>query len=126
MTSTFDGQPVTDGDIHIKYTWAGDASLDGIVNGSDYTRIDNGFNGDLSGWQYGDFNYDGVVNGDDYTLIDNPFNSQGGPLDTSALAMVATATAQVATSASSVPEPCALGLLCLGAIGLLGRRGRRV
>ena len=25
----------------------------------------------------GDFNYDGVINGDDYTLIDNAFNTQG-------------------------------------------------
>jgi hypothetical protein len=31
----------------------------------------------LTGWFNGDFNYDGVINGDDYTLIDNAYNSQG-------------------------------------------------
>jgi len=30
----------------------------------------------LTGWNNGDFNYDGVINGDDYTLIDNAYNSQ--------------------------------------------------
>jgi hypothetical protein len=31
----------------------------------------------LTGWYNGDFNYDGVINGDDYTMIDNAYNSQG-------------------------------------------------
>ena len=55
----------------MKYTYFGDANLDGVVNASDYTLIDNGFNSQtsgplLTGWFNGDFNYDGVVNGDDY------------------------------------------------------------
>ncbi len=80
LLNTFDGQNVGSADVLIKYTYYGDANLDGVVNGSDYTLIDNGFNNGRTGWHNGDFNYDGVVNGDDYTLIDNAFNTQASPL----------------------------------------------
>ncbi len=76
LYSSFLGQAVTTSDVLVRYTYFGDANLDGSVNGSDYTLIDNGFNNNLAGWYNGDFNYDGVVNGDDYTLIDNAFNGQ--------------------------------------------------
>ena len=77
----------------------------------------------ITGWFNGDFNYDGVINGSDYTLIDNAFNSQGAQI----AAEIATPTAQIAGGAvsSSVPEPTTLGLLGIGALGLLGRRNRR-
>jgi hypothetical protein len=68
------------GDIIVKYTWYGDANLDGKVDGSDYTRIDSGYLAHATGWFNGDFNYDGVINGSDYTLIDNAFNRQGAVL----------------------------------------------
>ncbi len=72
--STFDGQTAVASDVLIKYTFVGDANLDGKVDGSDYSRIDNGFLHSLTGWSNGDFNYDGKVNSSDYTLIDNCFN----------------------------------------------------
>ena len=122
------------GDVAIKYTYYGDANLDGMVDGSDYSIIDSSylteatestpFSVGITGWQNGDFNYDGVVDGSDYTLIDNAFNSQGAQIS----AQVALPTAQIAGSAgsSSVPEPTTLGLLGIGVVGLLGRRsGRR-
>lgn len=34
----------------------------------------------LTGWCNGDFNCDGVVDGSDYTLIDDAFNTPGGNL----------------------------------------------
>ncbi len=121
----FDGQSVGTADVLVKYTYYGDANLDGVVNGSDYTLIDNGFNNSLTGWHNGDFNYDGVVNGDDYTLIDNAFNTQGPALTGTALSMVAAATEQIAGSSSAaVPEPTTLGLIAFGAAGLLTRRRR--
>ncbi len=80
LFTAFDGQTVVSSDVLVKYTYYGDANLDGVVNGSDYTMIDNGFNNGLSGWQNGDFNYDGSINGSDYTLIDNAFNTQGASL----------------------------------------------
>ncbi|MBC7784776.1 MAG: autotransporter-associated beta strand repeat-containing protein [Burkholderiales bacterium] len=90
--------------VLVKYTWRGDANLDGVVNGSDYALADTGFSGGGTGWFYGDVNYDGVINGSDYALIDTGFSSQTGPL----------------------PEPAMLSLLGLGAMGMLRRRRRTV
>jgi hypothetical protein len=80
----------------VKYTYYGDANLDGQVDGSDYTKIDNGFNNHLTGWLNGDFNYDSAVDGSDYTLIDNAFNQQGA----SAAAVIAPAGLTATTTAS--------------------------
>jgi hypothetical protein len=78
--TTFDGVAVTKTSVLIKYTYYGDANLDGAINGDDYTEIDNGFNEQLTGWSNGDFNYSGSINGTDYTLLDNAFNSAVPPL----------------------------------------------
>jgi autotransporter-associated beta strand protein len=121
LYTSFDGQSVYDGDILVKYTYYGDANLDGHVDGTDYSRIDNGYLNNLTGWFNGDFNYDGVINGSDYTLIDNAYNTQGAQIS----AEVASATAQIVSGTSAVPEPATLSLLGFGAIGLLGRRRRR-
>ena len=107
----------------MKYTYYGDANLDGKVDASDYSLIDSGYasNGADTGWYNGDFNYDGVINGSDYTLIDNAFNTQGGQISDE----IATPTAEIAGSAS-VPEPTTLSLFCLGTAGLLSRRRRQL
>ena len=123
LNSTFDGAtPVLD-DVLAMYTYYGDANLDGAVDGSDYTLIDAGFNGHLTGWYNGDFNYDGVVDGSDYTLIDNAFNNQGATLGSNPAALVASSTAQIAGT-SAVPEPASLGVLAIGGLSLLGKRRR--
>jgi hypothetical protein len=104
--------------VLIKYTYFGDANLDGSVTSADYTRIDAGYlsHGTLTGWANGDFNYDGVVNGSDYTLIDNAFNMQGATIAT------AIATDQIAPISSSVPEPGQLLANSLVLLCLLRRR----
>jgi len=101
-------------DVLVKYTYYGDANLDGIVDGSDYSRIDNAFLTDQSnataatGWGNGDFNYDGVTNGSDYTLIDNAFNSQGASLAAALAANgVPTITAEVAAPVIRASYPFA-------------------
>jgi hypothetical protein len=120
----FDGANPASTDVLVKYTYYGDTTLKGYVNGSDYSRIDNAYitdktaPGTLTGWFNGDFNYDGVINGSDYTLIDNAFNQQGASL----AAQLASPTASVGGSA--VPEPATLGLAAMGALALLGRRRR--
>ena len=115
LYASFDGQPVAAGDILVKVTWYGDANLDGTVTAADYTRLDVGAVGHLSGWANGDFNYDGVINGTDYALIDNAYNHQ-----TASLAAIATPAGLPATA---VPEPAGLG--GLAAAGLLARRRRQ-
>jgi hypothetical protein len=117
---TFDGATVAAGDVLVRYTYYGDATLDGKVDGSDYSRIDNGALLHLTGWGNGDFNYDGVVNGSDYTLIDNVYNTQGAQI-ASASGEVAASTAQIAGS-GAVPEPGTLSILSLAAVGALRRR----
>ena len=110
-------------DVLVKYTYFGDANLDGKVDGSDYSLIDNGYAvdkatpGTLTGWYNGDFNYDGVIDGSDYTLIDNAFNQQSSVLTASLNAQIAS---QIGGSA--VPEPATLSLIGIAALGLLGRR----
>jgi DNA-binding beta-propeller fold protein YncE len=52
----FDGINTTTNDTLVKYTYYGDANLDGAVNGADYQQIDNGLGLHLTGWSNGDFN----------------------------------------------------------------------
>jgi len=111
----FDGTSPASSDVLVKYTYYGDANLDGKVDGSDYSRIDAGYlsAGTLTGWYNGDFNYDGVIDGSDYTLIDNSFNQQGTRIT------AAVSTAQVSASPTGVPEPMGVAsvVFCLGALG---------
>jgi len=126
ISSTFDGATPGDGDILVKYTYYGDANLDGAVDGSDYSLIDYAYitnltagSQKLTGWQNGDFNYDGVIDGSDYALIDNAFNQQGGSLGSNPLAQIS-----VVVGGSAVPEPASLSILAIGSIAMLGRRRR--
>ncbi|MEA2735820.1 MAG: hypothetical protein QOE14_2271, partial [Humisphaera sp.] len=80
-TGLFGTEPVDASAVVIKYTYLGDANLDGIISGDDYSSID--FNigiAGASGYFNGDFNYDGIISGDDYSTIDFNFAAQGSPL----------------------------------------------
>ena len=54
----------------LRYTFAGDANLDGIVNGTDFTLLAGNFNLSNRYWSQGDFNYDGKVNGLDFNATE--------------------------------------------------------
>jgi autotransporter-associated beta strand protein len=118
----FDGDSPGVGDVLVKYTYFGDANLDGRVDGSDYSLIDNGYasHGALTGWYNGDFNYDGVTDGSDYALIDNAFNNQTAARSQ---AEVAAVTAQTAATPQAVPEPAEFSLAAAAAV--MSRRRRR-
>jgi hypothetical protein len=104
LYNTFDSSPANGSDVLIKYTYFGDTNLDGVIDGSDYSRIDNGFLQHLTGWINGDFNYDGVVDGSDYILIDNAFNAHGASIDGELASGGETAT--VNKNPASVPALC--------------------
>ena len=109
--ATFSGEVLGAHDILVKYTWNGDANLDGRVNSDDYFRVDAGFLGNKVGFANGDFNYDGTVNSDDYFLIDSAF-----------LARTTSATLAAATAAIN-PEPTMLPLVL--ALATMAMRRRR-
>jgi hypothetical protein len=60
--------------------YAGDANLDGIISGDDYSTIDFNVGTSAFGYSNGDFNFDGIVSGDDYSTIDFNYAAQGLPL----------------------------------------------
>ncbi|CAN5586273.1 hypothetical protein BH09PLA1_BH09PLA1_26980 [soil metagenome] len=143
----FDGFTVANSDILVKFTYYGDADLNGVVNFDDYSRIDSGFNSGGSTWFQGDFDYNNQVNFDDYSLIDNAFNTQSGSLrqaiayldgsdrndshmDTPALELVVEHFAQFGEGyaqgfLNAVPEPTsALALSGLAVLAASSRRRR--
>jgi hypothetical protein len=82
-------------DVRIKYSYNGDANLDGMINFDDYFRIDSAYLEQPANpaYEQGDFNYDGSINFDDYFLIDSTFLGQGEPLS-HANSIAATAEAE--------------------------------
>jgi len=121
-TQMWGGQPVDSSAVLVRYTYDGDANLDGLVDAADYGRIDNFFQfpGSTGYWN-GDFNYDGIIDAGDYGLIDNSFQLQGAPLAQSDGAV------QLDASVTPVPEPAAgvfVGVAGL-ASGMLRRRRPR-
>jgi endonuclease I len=106
-----------------KYTYLGDADLNGMVTPDDYGAVDSNLGTHVGtavesggmNWLAGDWNLDGDITPDDYSAIDaNLGLGQDNPLTAQGMAALGTA---------AVPEPGALGL-ALGA-GLLGLRRRK-
>jgi len=128
--SADNGNPagLASGTIEIMYTLLGDANLDGKVNGSDFTLMAANFNDSVTnGWDEGDFNYSGTVNGDDFVLLADNFNQFASQSAVAAADLQALDSFSAANgiSLTSVPEPATVGLLTIGAIGVLSRRRRR-
>jgi fibronectin-binding autotransporter adhesin len=104
---TLDGSSA---DILFKYTYYGDADLNGRVNFDDYVQFLYGYNGGPATWLNGDFDMNGVVNFDDYLQFLAGYNATNGgttnPLTSS-------------NSIQAVPEPATNALLIIGAAALL-------
>ena len=119
-TDTFGGQTITGASTIAMYTYAGDANLDGVIDGGDYGTIDNFVQvPGADGYANGDFNYDGVIDGGDYGVIDNNIQAQGPGFATSG-------AASALSGVTAVPEPSACGFAILTAATLLSRRRRRL
>jgi autotransporter-associated beta strand protein len=121
--SSFDSQTVSSTDVLVKYTYAGDANLDGKVTFDDFQDFLAGFGGAPGSgrWFNGDFNYTGQVTFDDFQIFLTGFgayNSGGVTLSPADAAHVAS----LGTTAPA-PEPAGGMLLACGAIAM--RRSRR-
>ena len=106
--------------VVVRYTWWGDANLDGKVDSNDYDRIDTswllyGEGGSTPPggfrWAVGDFNYDGRIDSNDYDKIDTAWLRSGGAVLAGGMPAPA-------------PEPATLALLALGGAALAARRRR--
>jgi hypothetical protein len=110
---TFMGQPVDDTAVLIRYTYSGDANLDGKVDTLDFNTLAANFSGTGKIWSQADFNYDGVVDTLDFNNLAANFAQQlaGGG----------------AAAGGLVPEPGAISVLLASAAasGLRRRRARQ-
>ncbi|HEY1922892.1 MAG TPA: PEP-CTERM sorting domain-containing protein, partial [Tepidisphaeraceae bacterium] len=118
---------LSSGQLELKYTLAGDANLDGIVSGVDFTILVGNLGKSVNAWDKGDFNYDGVVSGVDFTaLVGNLGKGANGADVTLPAADLAAIDAFAAANGlmASVPEPTSAGLLIAAGVGMLARRRR--
>jgi autotransporter-associated beta strand protein len=113
------------GQIEVAYALLGDANLDGIVSGVDFTILSANLGKAVNGWDRGDFNYDGIVSGADFTfLVQNLGHGANGAdislpaADIAAIDAFASANGLMA----DVPEPATLSLLGVVGLGVLARR----
>jgi hypothetical protein len=123
-----------DGYILMRPTRTGDLNLDGAVTISDFIDLASNFNrtSDTT-WQEGDLNYDGAVTISDFIDLAANFNgTYAGSIgavsaeDQQTLARFALSLGvDPSVIGSAVPEPAALSMLALGAVGLMGRRRRK-
>jgi len=92
--------------VLVRYTYTGDANLDGTVDADDYSYWLVGFltlHGQSDKWLWGDFDYNGRVDADDYTQWLNAFLQHGAPLG---------------GGAEPIPEPATLWLCGVAAAWL--------
>ncbi len=122
----FGAQAVSRDDVLVKYTYIGDANLDGIVSFADYVGMDNAFSGLIPnlGWATGDVNYDGAINFDDYSAVDQAFFFQGARLGGEPIALGGSFESAAALDSLAVPEPQSLAMALLVMLMIVGWVGR--
>src|SRR5205814_4867630 len=71
--ATFAGQPVDANSILIRYTLAGDANLDTVVDTIDFNLLAAHFGQDAQSWAQGDFDYNSSVDTVDFNILAGNF-----------------------------------------------------
>ncbi len=118
--TSFAGQTVDDTNLLVKFTYGGDANLDGQVDISDLGSLATAWQTSAP-WTGGDFDYSGFVDISDLGILATNWQlGVGSPLGPS----FDEALASLGLAGVTVPEPAGLALAATGAI-LLTRCRRR-
>jgi hypothetical protein len=112
--------------IVVKYTLAGDANLDGLVNFGDLVAVIQNFNKAATDWAHGNFGYGTSTNFNDLVAVVQNFNKTLPPPSGSAVELGGTTIPLVNPTDVQLPEPGALGSAFLAAAGWALRRKRKV
>jgi autotransporter-associated beta strand protein len=106
--SSYDGiGSLSTSDVIVKYTYVGDTNLDGVLDGSDYKRVLEGYVTGQSGWLAGDVdNSGGAVTSADFTAFYNAYTYYSTHTQTS---LGSGADSESTTAA--IPEPGTAALL---------------
>jgi hypothetical protein len=119
---TFDGQPVDNTAVLVKYTYAGDANIDGQVDVTDLGALATHWQTSAV-WTGGDFDYSGFVDVTDLGVLATNWQAGvGSPLGPGSLEQ---AMAAVGLGAATVPEPGAAAFVGLLSVAGLLKRLRR-
>ncbi len=113
--------------ILIKYTLAGDANLDGVVNFADLVAVVQNFNKGGTDWAQGNFLYAASTNFDDLVTVVQNFNKVLTPAASSEVPQGGKSIALgpsigIHSTAVVAPEPSIFGITAFGAMSLLRRR----
>jgi autotransporter-associated beta strand protein len=121
--ASYDGiTGLTSSDVILKYTYAGDTNLDGVLDGKDFKNAFEGFINGASGWAAGDVNNSGgAVDATDWSNFLAYYTSYTGQANPLSLGN----GQDTGSGTNSIPEPSALGLLSLPAAALTRRRRTR-
>ncbi len=76
-TALWQGVAVDQTTVLVRYTFAGDATLNRVIDGDDFFLVDSHITPGPITYAFGDFNHDNRVDGDDYFLIDSNYNKGG-------------------------------------------------
>jgi autotransporter-associated beta strand protein len=123
--------PLTAGDVLLKYTYYGDADLNGATTLDDFTLFLAGYQNGGTTWVQGDFDYNGLTTLDDFTLFLKGYQQQGAPLSAvealvNSVPMTSGERAAMLAAVAAVPEPAGLATATFAlAAAALGRRRRR-
>lgn len=93
--------------LSVRYSWYGDASLDGAVNFTDLLTLSQNYNTNGRQWAEGDFDYDGAVNFNDLLKLSQNYNKTG------------------LSPSAAVPEPFSPAILLVLGMAAGLRRTRR-
>jgi hypothetical protein len=120
---------LSSGQIEVKYTLIGDASIDGLVTGTDFTALVGNLGKAVSGWDAGNFLYNDLITGDDFTALVGNLGEQAGGANVGLPAADYAAVDAFAAAnglAANVPEPVSIGLLAISGLAILSRRRRSI